>query len=83
LNVRVWLPRVALAAALAAAAVWVFLAQDRPDLARLAGGLGDLGPWAPAGFVASFAVATVLFLPGAVFGLAGGALFAPPQRRPS
>ena len=39
--------------------------------------LRSLGGWAPAGFVASFAIATVLFLPGSLFGLAGGALFGP------
>jgi uncharacterized membrane protein YdjX (TVP38/TMEM64 family)/rhodanese-related sulfurtransferase len=70
-------PRVALATALAAAADWVLLAQHRFDLGALAGELGNLGPWAPVAFIASFAAATVLFLPGAVFGLAGGALFGP------
>jgi uncharacterized membrane protein YdjX (TVP38/TMEM64 family)/rhodanese-related sulfurtransferase len=77
LNARVWLPRVGLAAALAGAAIWVLLTQDRLDLAALAARLRSLGEWAPAGFVASFAVATVLFLPGSLFGLAGGALFGP------
>lgn len=38
----------------------------------------NLGSSAPLGFIALFALATVLFLPGAVFGLAGGgALFGP------
>jgi uncharacterized membrane protein YdjX (TVP38/TMEM64 family)/rhodanese-related sulfurtransferase len=37
----------------------------------------NLGALAPLGFIALFALATVLFLPGAIFGLAGGALFGP------
>lgn len=39
--------------------------------------LRGLGPWAPAIHVALFACATILFLPGALFGLAGGLLFGP------
>lgn len=35
------------------------------------------GLWAPAAFVAVYTLATVLFLPGSVFALAGGALFGP------
>jgi uncharacterized membrane protein YdjX (TVP38/TMEM64 family)/rhodanese-related sulfurtransferase len=74
---RAWLSRAALTAALAGAAIWLLLTQDRLDLPALATRLGDLGEWAPAGFVASFALATVLFVPGSLFGLAGGALFGP------
>lgn len=77
MNARTWLPRAGLAAILVAAAVWALLAQDRLDLAALEGELRNLGGWAPAGFVASFVIATVLFLPGSLFGLAGGALFGP------
>jgi uncharacterized membrane protein YdjX (TVP38/TMEM64 family)/rhodanese-related sulfurtransferase len=36
-----------------------------------------LGIWAPIGHVVLFAMGTVLFAPGSVFGLAGGALFGP------
>jgi uncharacterized membrane protein YdjX (TVP38/TMEM64 family) len=39
--------------------------------------LRDLGPWAPALFVTLYAVGTLLFLPGSVLSLAGGALFGP------
>jgi uncharacterized membrane protein YdjX (TVP38/TMEM64 family) len=37
----------------------------------------DLGPWGPAAHVVLFALGTVLFVPGALFGLAGGVLFGP------
>jgi uncharacterized membrane protein YdjX (TVP38/TMEM64 family) len=77
LNARAWLPRVGLTAALAAAAIWVLVTQDRLDLGAIEGELRGLGGWAPAGFVAGFALATVLFVPGSLFGLAGGALFGP------
>lgn len=39
--------------------------------------LRDLGGWAPAVFVAAYAVATLLFVPGSLVSLAGGALFGP------
>jgi uncharacterized membrane protein YdjX (TVP38/TMEM64 family) len=39
--------------------------------------LRRFGPWAPVLFVLFHAVATVLFVPGSVFSLAGGALFGP------
>lgn len=35
----------------------------------------DLGPWAAAGFVAVYAVATVAWVPGSLLTLAGGAIF--------
>jgi uncharacterized membrane protein YdjX (TVP38/TMEM64 family)/rhodanese-related sulfurtransferase len=71
------LPRLALALAIAGAAVWLLSQRSSFDagaIDRVVGGLGALGP---AAFVALYAVATVLFVPGAVFGLAGGALFGP------
>ncbi|MGR3342852.1 MAG: VTT domain-containing protein [Paracoccaceae bacterium] len=39
--------------------------------------IAALGIWAPLVFVLIFAVATVLFLPGSLFGLIGGVLFGP------
>jgi hypothetical protein len=77
LNARALLPRLAVAAVLAAAAVRALLTRDRLDLGAIEGELRGRGGWAPAGFVASFALATVLFVPGSLFGLAGGALFGP------
>jgi uncharacterized membrane protein YdjX (TVP38/TMEM64 family) len=39
--------------------------------------IGGLGAWGPVVFMATFAIATVVFLPGSLFGLAGGLLFGP------
>jgi uncharacterized membrane protein YdjX (TVP38/TMEM64 family)/rhodanese-related sulfurtransferase len=39
--------------------------------------LGSLGLWAPIGYMLLFAIATVAFFPGAIFSVAGGALFGP------
>jgi len=36
-----------------------------------------LGLWAPLGHIVLFALATILFVPGAIFGLLGGVLFGP------
>ena len=63
--------------AIAGAAIWLALNRDRLDPALLESAMRDLGPWAPLAHVALFALATVLFVPGAIFGLAGGALFGP------
>lgn len=71
------LPRLALAAAIAGAATWLALNRDSLDPSLIESAIRDLGPWAPVGHVVLFAVATVLFLPGVVFGLAGGLLFGP------
>lgn len=62
-----------LAAAIAGALVF------RQDLnpSALEARMGNFGPWAPLVFAAAYALATVLFLPGSVFALAGGALFGP------
>jgi len=74
---RARLPRIGLTAVLAVAVVWALLAHDRVEFETLLRDFGGLGAWAPAGFVGSFAVATVVFVPGSLFGLAGGALFGP------
>ena len=51
--------------------------RDQINLATLDAWLGSLGLWAPIGYVILYALATVAFVPGAIFGLAGGALFGP------
>lgn len=66
-----------LAAVLAAAIAATFLLRDRLDLTALESAVRGLGAWGAVGFVLIFAAATVLFLPGSLFGLAGGALFGP------
>jgi uncharacterized membrane protein YdjX (TVP38/TMEM64 family)/rhodanese-related sulfurtransferase len=72
-----FLPRLALALLLIAAAAWAAVYRDQINLATLDAWLGSLGLWAPVGYMALYAVATVAFVPGAIFGLIGGALFGP------
>ena len=69
--------RVALVLVIAAAALWLWFRPAGLDAAHVAEQLRSLGAWAPALHVLLFALGTVLFLPGALFGLAGGALFGP------
>lgn len=61
----------------AAAALGWGLHGERLNAAAIEARIRELGVFAPAMFVAAFAVATVLFLPGSLFGLAGGILFGP------
>jgi uncharacterized membrane protein YdjX (TVP38/TMEM64 family)/rhodanese-related sulfurtransferase len=74
---RAVLPRLALVLAIGGAAVWLALNRDRLDPGLIESWIRNLGAWAPFGYVALFALGTVLFVPGAVFGLAGGVLFGP------
>ena len=69
--------RVLLFAVLAAGVVWALVNRDAVDLSLIEDALHAFGAWAPVVFVLLYAVATVLFLPGSVFSLAGGALFGP------
>jgi uncharacterized membrane protein YdjX (TVP38/TMEM64 family)/rhodanese-related sulfurtransferase len=77
MTLRAVLPRLALTLAIAGAAVWLAFNRDHLDPALIEGAVRDLGLWAPLAHVVFFAVGTVLFVPGAIFGLAGGALFGP------
>lgn len=77
MNTRAVLPRLILVLGLAGAIAWAVLNRDRLDPASLQVQIQSLGFWSPLGFIALFALATLLFLPGAMFGLAGGALFGP------
>jgi uncharacterized membrane protein YdjX (TVP38/TMEM64 family)/rhodanese-related sulfurtransferase len=77
MRMRRFLPRLALALLLVAAAGWAAVYRDEINLATLDAWLGSLGRWAPIGYVVLYALATVAFIPGAIFGLAGGALFGP------
>ena len=74
---RTVLPRLVLGFAIAGAAVWLALNRDRVDPALIQASIRDLGLWAPVGHVMLFAIATVLFVPGVIFSLAGGVLFGP------
>jgi uncharacterized membrane protein YdjX (TVP38/TMEM64 family)/rhodanese-related sulfurtransferase len=59
----------------AVALAWIY--RDWLDAARIAALVAAAGIWGPLVFMALFAAATILFVPGIVFGLAGGALFGP------
>jgi uncharacterized membrane protein YdjX (TVP38/TMEM64 family)/rhodanese-related sulfurtransferase len=71
------LSRAALALLLAGAIALAWIYRDAFAAERIGALLSEAGMWAPAAFVVLYALATVLFLPGVVFGLAGGALFGP------
>jgi uncharacterized membrane protein YdjX (TVP38/TMEM64 family)/rhodanese-related sulfurtransferase/2-polyprenyl-3-methyl-5-hydroxy-6-metoxy-1,4-benzoquinol methylase len=74
---RATLPRLALGFLVAAVAVWFAFNRDRLDPALIERAIHGLGVWAPLGHIVLFALATILFVPGAIFGLIGGALFGP------
>ncbi|NOT39498.1 MAG: sulfurtransferase [Alphaproteobacteria bacterium] len=69
--------RLVLGAALLAAVTAAFLLREQFNFGAVTAIVDSLGIWAPIFFVLLFGVAAVVFFPGAVFGLAGGALFGP------
>jgi uncharacterized membrane protein YdjX (TVP38/TMEM64 family)/rhodanese-related sulfurtransferase len=77
MTLRAILPRLVLTLVIAGAAIFLALNRDQLDPALIESSIRDLGPWAPLVHVVLFAFGTVLFVPGAIFGLAGGALFGP------
>lgn len=77
MSLRRVLPRLALAVLLTAAIAWAIGHRQSFDVAAIAAAVRDLGGWAPLAYMSLFAIATVLFLPGSMLGLAGGALFGP------
>jgi uncharacterized membrane protein YdjX (TVP38/TMEM64 family) len=74
---RITLSRIVLFAALAAAIALALAYRDRLNVAALEAWIASAGPLGPLLYMAIYAVATVLFLPGSVLTLAGGALFGP------
>ncbi len=64
--------RIVVAAVLAAAVAWTLVNRDRIDADALEGWIQGFGIWGPALFIGLYALATVLFLPGSIFSLAGG-----------
>lgn len=74
---RRFLSRLAFVTVIAGVAIWLALNTDKLDPALVEGAMRDLGAWAPVGHVVLFALGTIVFLPGAIFGLAGGLLFGP------
>jgi uncharacterized membrane protein YdjX (TVP38/TMEM64 family)/rhodanese-related sulfurtransferase len=71
------LPRLFLGVAVLAGASFLALNRDRLDPALIEDAMRGLGVWGPVAHVALFALGTVLFVPGALFALAGGVLFGP------
>lgn len=72
-----FLLRLSLALLLAAAVALAFVYRDRLNIAALDILIRDAGFMGPLLFMSVYALATVLFLPGSVLTLAGGALFGP------
>jgi uncharacterized membrane protein YdjX (TVP38/TMEM64 family)/rhodanese-related sulfurtransferase len=77
MTTRALLSRLLLALAIAGTMIWLALNRERLDPALIESSIRGLGLWAPFAHVALFAVGTVFFVPGTIFGLAGGALFGP------
>jgi uncharacterized membrane protein YdjX (TVP38/TMEM64 family)/rhodanese-related sulfurtransferase len=77
MTIRAVLPRLLLGLAVVAGTVGLVLNRDQLEPAMIEGAIRNLGPWGPIVHAALFALGTVLFVPGALFGLAGGALFGP------
>jgi len=71
------IPRLLVLAVIAGAVVWAGLHHQRFTSAALNAWLVGLGVWAPVAYVMLYAAATPLFVPAALFALAGGALFGP------
>lgn len=71
------IPRLLVLAVIAGAVLWAGLHREQFDPAALDAWLSELGVWGPIVYVTLFAVGTVVFLPGSLFALAGGALFGP------
>ena len=69
--------RAALAAVVSVAILAAYLNRDALDAAALDAWLRQAGAWGPAFYIGVYVLATVLFLPGALLTLAGGALFGP------
>lgn len=68
---------VVLMIALAAAIMWLAFHRQYLQAARLQQYLHRFGAWAPIFFIGLYSAATVLFVPGSVLTLVGGALFGP------
>lgn len=71
------LPRVVLAGVLLAGIAAAIYYRDQFNVAALEDWVAQAGALAVVVFVCAYALAAVLFLPGSVFTLAGGALFGP------
>jgi uncharacterized membrane protein YdjX (TVP38/TMEM64 family) len=77
MNSRNLIFRSVLVPALAAAIIWLGLHREFLQPATVERELQRFGGWAPILFLLLYTLATVLFVPGSVLTLAGGALFGP------
>jgi uncharacterized membrane protein YdjX (TVP38/TMEM64 family)/rhodanese-related sulfurtransferase len=77
MTLRSLLPRLLLGLPIVAGAAWLALHRDQLDPGLIENAMRSLGPWGPAAHVVLFAIGAVLFVPGALFALAGGVLFGP------
>jgi uncharacterized membrane protein YdjX (TVP38/TMEM64 family) len=77
MNRRAPIYRLILILALVAAVAWLAFHRDLFQTASLEQALRRFGRWAPVLFVAIYAAAAVLFVPGSVLTVAGGVLFGP------
>jgi uncharacterized membrane protein YdjX (TVP38/TMEM64 family) len=77
MNSRNLIFRSVLVPALAAAIIWLGLHRELLQPATVERELQRFGGWAPILFLLLYTLATVLFVPGSVLTLAGGALFGP------
>ena len=75
MNWRNLIFRPVLMATLAAAIIWLGLHRELLQPTSIERELQRFGGWAPILFVLLYALATVLFMPGSVLTVAGGALF--------
>jgi uncharacterized membrane protein YdjX (TVP38/TMEM64 family)/rhodanese-related sulfurtransferase len=71
------LPRLVFALLLVGAIAWAVVNRQRFDVGAIQVTIRDMSAWAPLAYIGLYIVATVLFLPGSLLGLAGGALFGP------
>jgi uncharacterized membrane protein YdjX (TVP38/TMEM64 family) len=72
MTLRSLLPRLLLGLLLVAGAAWLALHRAQLDPALIENAMRSLGPWGPLAYVMLFALGAVLFVPGALFALAGG-----------
>jgi uncharacterized membrane protein YdjX (TVP38/TMEM64 family)/rhodanese-related sulfurtransferase len=77
MTVCAMLPRLLLGLVILVGALWLALNRDQLDPASIEDAIHNLGLWGPVAHVVLFALGTVVFVPGMLFGLAGGALFGP------
>jgi uncharacterized membrane protein YdjX (TVP38/TMEM64 family)/rhodanese-related sulfurtransferase len=77
MNISRFISRALLLAVIVGAILWAAAYRDQIDATSLDHWLTSLGLWAPVVHVVLFAAGTIVFLPGTLFALAGGALFGP------